>query len=219
MNYDFKTSAESLQIPQSVYKPVKRCPYCHSVYLTDSLCEACGRSLLYHPIGEPFGPKSFYGIKERYLESQHAFYRFFPQFEDKNSKYANSYKRNLSKRFTDLLEAFNSDEQMVKDNRKLFYAESMVIIDELLRYNVSPQLIQDVLEDNDASLVGRELLFYLQNAQLNAAGSKKWQQEFLDFKLWGVVRVEFVIRTILITATVLFMAVYLREMISSQFGK
>lgn len=219
MNYDFKTSAESLQIPQSAYKPVKRCPYCQSVYLTDSLCEACGRSLLYHPIGEPFGPKSFYGIKERYLESQHAFYRFFPQFEDKNSRYANSYKRNLSKRFTDLLEAFNSDEPMVKENRKLFYAESMGIIDEMLRYNVSPQLIQTVLEDNDASLVGRELLFYLQNTQANVLASKKWQQEFLDFRLWGIVRVEFVVKAFLITATLLFMAVYFRELISSQFGR
>lgn len=219
MNYDFKTSAESLHIPQSAYKPAKRCPSCHSVYLTDSLCEACGRSLLYHPVGEPFGPKSFYGIKERYLESQHPFYRFFPQFEDKNSKYANSYKRNLSKRFTDLLEAFNSDEQMVKENRKLFYAESMEIIDELLRYNVSPTLIQAVLEENDASLVGRELLFYLQNAQKSVLSSKKWQQEFLDYRLWGVVRVEFAIKVILITATILFMAVYFREVISSQFGK
>jgi len=219
MNYDFNSSAESLHIPQTAYKPVKRCPSCKSVFLTDNLCEACGRSLLYHPIGEPFGPKSFYGIKERYVEGQHAFYRFFPQFEDKTSKYANSYKRNLSKRFTDLLEAFHSDEELVKENRKLFYAESMEIIDELLRYNVSALMIQTVLEENDASLVGRELLFYLQNTQANIQAEKKWQQSFLDFKLWGVLRVEFALKALLITATILFMAVYLREIISSQFGK
>ncbi len=219
MNYDFNSSAESLNIPQSAYKPVKRCPSCKSVFLTDNLCEACGRSLQYHPIGEPFGPKSFYGIKERYVESQHALYRFFPQFEDKTSKYANSYKRNLSKRFTDLLEAFHSDEEMVKENRKLFYAESMEIIDELLRYNVPSLMIQTVLEENDASLVGRELLIYLQYAESSVRAEKKWQQSFLDFKLWGVLRVEFALKTLLMTATVLFMAVYLREIISSQFGR
>lgn len=219
MNYDFHTSTESLHIPQTAYKPVKRCPYCQSVYITDKLCEACGRSMIYHPIGEPFGSKSFYGIKERYIESQHSFYRFFPQFEDKDSSLASSYKRNLSKRFTDLLEAFNTDEPTVKESRKLFYAESMEIIDELLLYNVPAKLISAVLEDNDASLVGRELLVYLQNAEANFKVSKKWQQEFLDYKIWGVLRVEFTIKIVLMTATILFMTVYFRELISSQFGK
>lgn len=219
MDYDFNSSSESLHIPQSAYRPVKRCPYCKSVYISEKLCEACGRSLVYHPVGEPFGPKSFYGIKERYLESLHPFYRFFPSFEDKNSRYANSYKRNLSKRFTDLLEAFHKDEQLVRENRKLFYTESMEIIDELLRYGMPAKLIQSLLEENDASLVGRELLFYLQQAQDNISASKNWQQELLDYKLWGVLRTEFALKALMITATIVFMAVYLRDVISSQFGR
>jgi hypothetical protein len=219
MNYDFNTSAESLHIPKSAYSPVKRCPYCQSVYLTDKLCEACGRSMQYHPIGEPFGPKSFYGLKERYIESQHVFYRFFPVFEDFNSQLANSYKRNLSKRFADLISAFNADEAIVKENRKLFYAESMEIIDELLRYNIPAVIIQTLLEENDNSLVGQELLLYLQNSNEQKMNSKRWQQEFLDYKVWGVLRLEFFMKVVLVTATIVFMAVKYKEFISSQLGK
>lgn len=219
MNYDFNANTESLLIPKSAYRPVKRCPYCQSVYITDKLCEACGRSMQYHPIGEPFGPKSYYGIKERYIESQHTFYRFFPVFEDKDSNLANSYKRNLSKRFSDLISAFNTDEAIVKDNRKLFYAESMEIIDELLRYNIPVIIMQTLLEENDNSLVGQELLFYLQNSNEQKMNSKKWQQEFLDYKLWGVLRLEFFLKIFLVAATIVFVAVKYKEFISSQFGK
>lgn len=219
MDYDFNTSSETLRIPKEAYRPVKRCPYCQSVFITEKSCEACGRSLLYHPIGIPFGPKSYYGLKERYIENQNALVRFFPQFEDKNSKLANSYVRNLSKRFTDLISAFNSSELISANERKLFYVESIEIIDELLRYNVAPHLVQSLLEENDGSLIGQELLLYLQNASNSIQAELPWQTNFLEHRLWGVLRVEYFLKVVIITATVLTMAVKYKDIISSQFGK
>ncbi|MGZ3786976.1 MAG: hypothetical protein ACXVLQ_00550 [Bacteriovorax sp.] len=219
MDYDFNISKETLRIPKTAYQPIKRCPYCQSVFINERSCEACGRSMLYHPIGVPFGPKSFYGMKERYMASQNVLNRFFPQFENRNSSIAKSYVRNISKRFADLALAFNSSELIKADERRLFYVESMGIIDELLRYNVHPQMIQSLLEENDNSLVGQELLLYLQNARKEIRPDLPWQKGFLEHRLWGLIRVEFFLKVTIVTAAVLTMAVTYKEIISSQFGK
>lgn len=219
MNHDFQIGRDGLRIPQTAYRPIKRCPYCQSVFITDKACEACGRSLLYHPIGVPFGPKSYYGMKERYVESQNVINRFFPQFENIKSAQAQSYSRNLSKRFTDLISAFNSSELISANERKLFYVECIEIIDELLRYNVHPQVIQALLEENDASLIGQELLFYLQNARTLIEAGLPWQKVLLQHRLWGLIRVEYLFKLVITTATVLTLAVKYKEIISSQFGK
>ena len=125
MDYDFQANSETLQIPTNVYRPVKRCPYCLSVFITEKSCEACGRSMLYHPVGKPFSSKSFYGIKERYLENFSKPLSIFPVFEDKQSPQAQSYSRNLSKRFSDLITAFNTPDAIDQLDRKLFYIEAM----------------------------------------------------------------------------------------------
>jgi len=164
MDYDFQTSASTLKIPASAYRPVKRCQYCDSVFINERTCESCGRSMLYHPIGEPFGAQSFYGIKERYVLALHPLSQFFPQFENKKSAAANSYVRKISKRFADLLGAFNASDLIVSEQRKLFYVESMALIDELLRYGVPPQIVQSLMEENDNSLLGQELLNYLEQS-------------------------------------------------------
>ena len=82
------TSVTKPLIPQSAYKPIKRCPNCQSVYLTDISCEDCGRSLLYHPIGEPFSAKSLYGFKERYYSNFSKIVKYYPFFENKISSSA-----------------------------------------------------------------------------------------------------------------------------------
>jgi hypothetical protein len=219
MDYDFRISPETLRIPSTAYKPVKRCPFCQSVFIGEKSCESCGRSMQYHPIGEPFGAKSLYGIKERYIESFNTINRFFPFLENKKSLMAKSYVRKLEKRFSDLISAFNSIDMIANDQRKLFYVESMEMIDELLRYGISPSILQALLLENDSSLVGQELLFYLQGSSSAMKAEKTWQDQVLNYRLWGVLRFEYFLKVSIITATVLTMAVKYKDIISSQFGK
>ena len=216
---DYEINTATLRIPESAYQKVKRCPYCQSVFINSKACEACGRSLLYHPIGDPFGPKSFFGMKERYIENQNAFLRFFPQFEDRKSPEVQSFIRNLSKRFADLISAFNSQDVIKKSERKLFYIESMEIIDEMLRYAVHPQIIQVLLEENDNSLIGQELLFYLEQAKVQISADLPWHKSFLQFRAGGMLRMEFLLKAAILTTTVLTLAVQYKDIISSQFGK
>ena len=219
MDYDFQSAPDILRIPTQVYLPVKRCPNCQSVFIDKQSCESCGRSMLYHPIGEPFGPKSFYGIKEGYNEGLNILIRLFPQFENKKSALAQSYLRKLSKRFLDLLTAYNTTQLIAKEQRNLFYIESIALIDELLCYGVLPQVIQTVLEENDNSLIGHDLHYHLQSSTPSIIVDNQWIDNFLNHLLWGMIKVEFFLKMIIVTVAVITIMVNYKEIISSQFGK
>lgn len=219
MEYDFRTNTESLRIPSEVYLPVKRCPFCQSVYITDKLCEACGSSMHYHPIGTPFGAKSLYGMKERYIEKMNGLNRFFPVFENKKSKASKSYMRNLEKRFSDLISAFNTPGVLKTDERKFFYIESREIVDEMLRFGASREVLQLLVEENDNSLLGQELLYYIKDSVESIKVDPPWIETMTNYRFWGLVRVEFILKSVLIMATVLTAAIGFKDILSSQFGK
>ncbi|MDO9181995.1 MAG: hypothetical protein Q7U04_06285 [Bacteriovorax sp.] len=219
MDYDFQILEEALRIPTASYKPVKRCSFCLSVFIDDKLCESCGRSQLYHPIGDPFGPKSFYGIKERYVESLNLLIRFFPFFENKKNPMAQSYVRKCEKRFADLISAFNSLDLIQNKQRQLFYVECREIINELLIYDVLLTDLQSILIENDSSLVGQELLLYTEENAKFLNPQDPWQKLFLEYRFWGLLRVEYCLKVFIITTTILIMAVKYKDIISSQFGK
>jgi hypothetical protein len=210
------------EIPQGVYQPAKRCPNCQSVFLTDSSCEACGRSLLFHPIGEPFSAKSFYGIKERYLTSLGPFLGYFPFFENQKSAGAKSYSRHLHKRFDHLLSAFGSHKTMDMDKRGFFYAEILELMDELLRYGTPPVLIEQKIEEHFASigqLLAQELLIHVGESQVRNRLGHGWMRELLSYRFFGCVRIESTLKVSLITATILFMAIMFYDFFSSLVGK
>lgn len=218
MNYDtFKNPV----IPQTAYKQIKRCPSCQSVYIADSHCEACGRSMSYHPIGEPFGAKGLYGFKERYYGSLPLLIKYFSIFEDKTNKSARSYVRNLNKRFDDLLMAFGTPKVIAIEERRFFYVEILELIDELLRYGVSPKTLQNKLEISSVEtgpLLTQELLLYLEETKKQNMLSAPWPQQILEHRFMGL-RVEYLLKVVLITATVIFVAVNYYNFVSSQVGR
>lgn len=208
-------------IPQDVYKKIKRCPSCQSIYLSDSKCEACGRSLLYHPIGDPFSAKSLYGFKERYYASFSQFVKFFPFFENKTGPLALTYSRQLLKRFDDLLIAFGAPGTITNESRRFYYVEMLELIDELLRYGIAPPLLQEKIEERiieTGPLLTQKILEYLSQSKLENKITKPWGVQLLDKRIMEI-RIEFWLKTILITTTILILAVTYYELISSQVGK
>ena len=220
MDKNIKLTKADLNIPASAYRPVVKCPNCQSIYIENNKCEACGRSMLYHPVGEPFSAKSFYGLRSRYVESLSDFVIFYPVLENPHSLTAQSYVRNLAKRFSDLIANFNDPKlnNQLRE-RKLFYIECKDIIDELLRYGFKPDDIITLLEHNDSSLVGSELIQHTVLSAKKITPLKNAWNSFLDFRLWGVLRVDFALKAFLISATLLKVAVEFRYFISWQFGK
>lgn len=208
-------------IPESAYKPVKRCPNCQSVYLTDINCEACGRSLLYHPVGEPFSGKSLYGFKERYYASFPVHIKYFPIFEDKTGAPAKAYVRLLSKRFDNLIEAFGVANAIIASNRRYFYVEMMELIDELLRYGTDSLVIQQKIENkilDTGPLLSQELLLYLSESKKQNSLTRPLKDIVMNHRIGGM-RVEYILKTVLITTTVVAIAVNYYGVINSQFGR
>ena len=145
--------------------------------------------------------------------------RFFPVLENKKSPLAKSYVRKLEKRFSDLISAFNTSGIIAQDHSKLFYVETIELVDELLRYDIHPSIFQALLLENDSSSEGKKLLFYLENQGISKKTEEAWPELFLNYRLWGVLRVDYFLKIFLITTSILTMAVMYKDIISSQFGK
>lgn len=208
-------------IPASAYKPIKRCPSCQSVYLTDTNCEACGRSLMYHPIGEPFSAKSLYGFKERYYASFNPIIKYFPFFENKVGAEAKTYSRQLLKRFDDLLAAFGTPGAIKNEERRFFYVEMLELMDELLRYGIGPVMLQQKVEGRimeTGPLLSQKILEYLSESKVENKLTKPWTELSLNHRILGL-RVEYWLKAVIITTTVVTMAVSYYEMISLQVGR
>lgn len=191
----FTPPSEVIVIPKSSYKPKKSCPFCHSYYLTDTHCEACGKSLVYDPVGEPFSEKSFFAIKERYVEDFDVLKRFYPVFESIHSKDAKKYARKLKKRLIDLLdyfqfrEAFYDEESM--HERRIFFIECQFILEELLSYAEPTNDLLKIIEAKSAGVLKEELIRYLVETAKNTKVDRRnlWEK-FGDLKLYETLKVK-----------------------------
>jgi hypothetical protein len=211
MNFDFELDKKSLYIPKEVYRPIKKCPFCQSVFITDTACEACGRNLDYNLVGKPFSPKSFYRIKEKYVQSFPFLLKMFPIFENKKGLAAQSYIRNLKKRTNDILIGFSSVDLIKSEDRRYFYFELKEIILELLDYGVKEDVIFSMIESNESEdLIHQELLVFLQSQKKSNLSFTNWSYLLMNYKVWGVLRLEFILKFAMVFGFILFVAIKLR---------
>lgn len=204
-SHSFTPAVDALVIPKEAYRPIQKCPFCKSVYLTDTHCEACGRSLQYDPVGEPFGAKSFFAIKERYIENFDVLTLFYPNFENKNSAEAKAYGRKLQKRLIDLLDYFQYREAFYDEDslqeRKLFYIEAKFIIEELISYDVAMNHLLDILEQKAEGVILTDLVnFTRQSFETIEVDTERWWQRLFSFKPVGYYSVGFYLGFLMISA-------------------
>lgn len=208
MDLDFIPDHNSLYIPKEAYRPVKRCLTCHSVYLNETHCEACGRAIDFNLLGEPMSFKSFYRIKERYIEEHSPLVKYYPVFEDRTSNRASSYKRNLIKRFKDLVHAFSSPNNLSELSRKLFYLETKALVDEMIDYEISANSLIDIIfKMGNEDLLLQDLIHYIQVASVHHKKYEAWPIAFLNYRILGFLRVEFSLKFFSIMAAIVFAAV------------
>lgn len=211
MELDFTPNKDALYIPPSVYKLIKRCPFCQSVYLNDKDCETCGRVLNYDYIGFPFSHKSYFGLKEKYVASFSLFIRLFPVFENRNSPQTSSYKRNLQKRYKDLILGLSSTTLMKLEDRKFFLVEIQLLIREMLDYGLeSKELIDQIFHSSNEDFSLNHLVAYINDENLKTIPHKNAFQVLLEYKLLGVMKVETFLRLTIFMATLIFVAMKLR---------
>ena len=80
------------------------CPKCSSYYLNDNECESCGFQLNFDVIGSDFGPRSFYFMKEIFIEDHSWLENNLPRSLYNQNKKVLKYRRTILRRFRELLD-------------------------------------------------------------------------------------------------------------------
>lgn len=171
-------------ILESTAEAVVVCPQCHSLNWDDQTCDDCG-----HTLTDDFF-KSFYKLKQNYLEALPSRQRSFPLLENKKTKEAKIYCLLLKKRFLSLVKKINHHEH----KNEYYLAECQFIILELLDFNEDVSSLQD-----DVMTIGNgeykfSVLEMMSKAQASHnLGHLKWP----NYRLWGLIRIKFVIALVL----------------------
>lgn len=212
----FTPESNCMVIPRSSYKAKKSCPFCQSYYLTDTHCEACGKSLIYDSVGGVFSEKSFFAIKERYIEDFDIAKRFYPVLESIYSQEAKKYCRSLKKRLIDLLDFFQFREVFYDENsiqeRKIFYIECQLIIEELLEYDQDKDSLIDLIVAKSSGSLQIDLVhFSLSRAQSILIDKRNYWQKFGDLKIYHTVRIRSLITLILVAGSLIGASLYFKQ--------
>jgi hypothetical protein len=125
---------------------IKRCPRCRSVFIDDQQCQSCGLQKRYFAMGEPLSERSFYGLKDHYVESLPGLIQHVPLLERKRSPLARIYQKKLLARFDELLEFFVHDANKDPNQWGLYYLELKDLLKELLSMPVDRDILWQKLE-------------------------------------------------------------------------
>jgi hypothetical protein len=124
----------------------KTCPKCGSYFVTKKECESCGFQFWIDLLGEPFGERSFFNLRDQFQHQYRWHYRFAFLSSVKTSKVAKRYKRSLYKRFEILCGYFFDEFDKDKERRKLFLFEATEIMNEVCLWGGSLSQLWLMLE-------------------------------------------------------------------------
>ncbi len=108
----------------------KQCPKCGSLFVTKKECEACGFQFWVNLLGDPFGARSFFSLRDDFIHQYKWTYRMAFFTWAQYSKEIQKYKRMLIKRFEILCGYFFDEHDKDKERRRLFLFEANEIIGE-----------------------------------------------------------------------------------------
>lgn len=127
----------------------KTCPKCGSYFVTKKECESCGFQFWIDLLGEPFGERSFFNLRDQFQHQYSWHYRFAFLKSVKESQVAKRYKRSLYKRFEILCGYFFDEFDEDKERRKLFLFEANEIMNEVWLWGGSLSQLWLMLEQGE----------------------------------------------------------------------
>lgn len=156
----------------------KLCPKCGSLFVTKKECEACGYQFWVDLLGEPFGARSFFVMRDDFTHQYRWVYRFAMTSWGKQHQALVKYRRTILKRFEILCGYFFDEFDKNKERRRLFIFEAQEIIHEyaLIGGNLSdlwliiekgdhhplfPQLAKKIEAQNQEPAAGIDLKNFL----------------------------------------------------------
>lgn len=146
-------------------RTVEVCPKCESIYITSRECEGCGYQFSRDRIGEAYGIKSFYAIKDQYVDSLPSIVRIFPRIESLLGNYTKKYSSDLMRRFLALTEHFMLDKSVKSE----FSVEVKDLTLEMIEFGVADEFF---LQEKWG-----ELPYWFQMSIAEAMGEYSWQKK------------------------------------------
>lgn len=114
-------------------RKIEVCPKCESIFITNHECESCGFQFRVDRLGEPFGERSFYALRDSHVSSFPIYLKLMNiNLENKKGKKVRKYRHLLIHRFEVLADHFRLNEEMQSD----FEIELRDLISELREYGV-----------------------------------------------------------------------------------
>lgn len=187
--------------------PVKRCPKCQSVFITDFHCESCGLQFDLDRIEDPLGEKSYFAIKERMILKSSLFGFYVPWLEMVHKKEARS---NYFYRLKALIEELctHEDDFRESDTRRIYLLELGLLVGELVMLSKNEEKTK---EDMHMLVYGPKKQAISQLIQHSF--EKAWAQKQLQSrrsiwqkKFFGLLSLTFLVRIVALSLFSLFFA-------------
>lgn len=180
----------------------KSCPKCHSIFLSDDECEACGYQLKIDLLGEPFGYRSFFSLKEGYEFIHPWTFRFLLIGVLKENSAIKKYRGVMERRLTILVNYFilNDDSD---DKRRLFIFEAREIIQEYWHVHGKLSRLWRRLEPLESHplfhILSNDLVEFEKRPHPTQEWKsfENWKNALYEARLWGLIPMTFALKLFL----------------------
>jgi hypothetical protein len=190
----------------------KRCPKCKSVFITEKECESCHFQFTIEPVGTPYGFKSVTYIRSDFANDFPVINYFKNNFSYKVSSTFPAvieYKRKLNRRREVLSRYLFESVRGERETRKLFFTELLDICYELIDLDSDVFQLLDRLEGHEKHPYYEKLTQLLVIHQQNKVSQKNIVNNFLNFSLFGLLRVRFLLVFGAITSLILMASLFI----------
>ena len=169
-NENEKTTFNALR-PFEKIKITRVCPSCSSVFVTKKECESCGLQFWVDLLGEPFGERSFFVLKEDFELNCPFYLKWLPSGFFASHDTVKKYRRMLLKRFEVLLGYFFDEVEEDISRRKVFLFEADELVKEFLRVHGEASALWKMIERGEKHPLTQHLFRSLEFGGDSLAGS------------------------------------------------
>ena len=175
-----------------VLEDLQTCPKCNSLMIEDNICQSCDYNLDYNPLGDTLGEKSFFTLKENYLDSLSRFERENLHLFKNESKFQ-SYLNKVKFRYNDLLDFFYAEESIQHPERSVYLYELSQVVLEMMNSGVNESEIWTPMQVRDDLGESHTMSLYDQIrgivSQFQKDEVKKSSSSFMNYEIAGVMKV------------------------------
>ncbi|MCF8058742.1 MAG: hypothetical protein K9K67_05565 [Bacteriovoracaceae bacterium] len=178
--------------PFAQVEPKKQCPRCASVFVTKKECESCGYQFWIDLLGEPFGARSFFNIRDVFQHQYKWLYRFSFLGSVRKSSHVSRYKRSLIKRLEILCGYFFDEFDEDKERRKLFLFEAREIMNEVFLWGGSLSQMWLMLEKGERHPLFQNLSSQLSELEQSRSLKVPIKEKIKAFRIYGTIPFVFI---------------------------